>query len=153
MTKPYFQFLSYKIRLHTIKRSHAQKFLNTVHSLNKNAFQYDAYRPLVAHISQHVLLPGVPGQVPPQGSDTPSLPRPGIPENQTPLPWTRQPPWARHPFRQVPPRPDTPWYQAPPRGRPPGADIPPLTEFLTHATENITLPQTSFAGSNKKASQ
>ena len=26
---------------------------------------------------------------------------------------------------------------------------PPWTEFLTHATENITLPQTSFAGGNK----
>ena len=26
------------------------------------------------------------------------------------------------------------------------ADSPPWTEFLTHATENITLPQTSFAG-------
>ena len=25
---------------------------------------------------------------------------------------------------------------------------PPWTEFLTHASENITLPQTSFAGSN-----
>ena len=31
---------------------------------------------------------------------------------------------------------------------------PPLcTELLTHATENITLPQTSFAGSNKNAFQ
>ena len=27
-----------------------------------------------------------------------------------------------------------------------GADPPPWTEFLTHASENITLPQTSFAG-------
>ena len=26
---------------------------------------------------------------------------------------------------------------------------PPWTEFLTHASENITLPQTSFAGGNK----
>ena len=25
---------------------------------------------------------------------------------------------------------------------------PPRTEFLTHASENITLPQTSFAGGN-----
>ena len=30
------------------------------------------------------------------------------------------------------------------------ADLPPpLTEFLTHATENITLPQTSFPGGKK----
>ena len=28
---------------------------------------------------------------------------------------------------------------------------PPWTEFLTHATENITLPQTSFAGGKKCA--
>ena len=28
------------------------------------------------------------------------------------------------------------------------ADTPLWTEFLTHATENITLPQTSFAGGN-----
>ena len=28
---------------------------------------------------------------------------------------------------------------------------PPWTEFLTHATENITFPQTSFAGGNKCA--
>ena len=31
------------------------------------------------------------------------------------------------------------------------ADTPsPWTEFLTHATENIVLPQTSFAGGNKR---
>ena len=31
----------------------------------------------------------------------------------------------------------------------PGQALPPLwTEFLTHASENITLPQTSFAGGN-----
>ena len=29
------------------------------------------------------------------------------------------------------------------------ADAPLWTEFLTHAIENITLPQTSFAGGNK----
>ena len=36
---------------------------------NKNAFQYDAYHPLVARISQHALLRGVylPGGVPAQG--------------------------------------------------------------------------------------
>ena len=28
---------------------------------------------------------------------------------------------------------------------------PPRTEFLTHATENITLPQTSFTGGNYKS--
>ena len=28
---------------------------------NKNAFQYDACRPLVVHISQHALLPEAPG--------------------------------------------------------------------------------------------
>ena len=30
-----------------------------------------------------------------------------------------------------------------------GIHLPPWTEFLTHASENITLPQTSFAGGNK----
>ena len=41
--------------------------------LNKNAFQYDAYRPLVARISQHVLLPGgVPARgVPARGCTCP----------------------------------------------------------------------------------
>ena len=29
-------------------------------------------------------------------------------------------------------------------------DPPPWTEFLTHASENITLPQTSFAGGNNR---
>ena len=41
----------------------------------------------------------------------------------------------------------------PPRAgtTPPPAGTPPLwTEFLTHASENITLPQTSFAGGNNK---
>ena len=38
--------------------------------------------------------------------------------------------------------PGTPPEQAPPRSKYP----PPWTEFLTHACENITLPQTSFAG-------
>ena len=31
---------------------------------------------------------------------------------------------------------------------PPGLACPPWTEFLTHASENITLSQTSFAGGN-----
>ena len=44
-----------------------------------------------------------------------------------------------------------PWEQAPlppGAGTPPRAVPPPWTETLTHATENITLPQTSFAGGN-----
>ena len=32
--------------------------LSANYSLNKNAFQWDAYRPLVVRISQHALLPG-----------------------------------------------------------------------------------------------
>ena len=44
----------------------------------------------------------------------------------------------------------------PPLDRAPGSrhppdQAPPRTEFLTHACENITLPQTSFAGGNKTA--
>ena len=43
--------------------------------------------------------------------------------------------------------PDTPLgNRPPPEQTPPGADPPPWTEFLTYACENITLPQTSFAG-------
>ena len=41
----------------------------------------------------------------------------------------------------------------PPQDQPPPRDQAPpwalWTEFLTHACENITLPQTSFAGGNK----
>ena len=71
----------------------------------------------------------------PPGAGTP---RPGTPKDQTP-------PRSRHPREQAPP-----WEQAPPGTRhPPGAGTPPpWTEFLTHACENITLPQTSFAGGN-----
>ena len=65
-----------------------------------NAFQQDAYRPLVDCISQHALLgEGVPG---PGGGCLPGL-----------VGWYPTPLW---------------------------------TEFLTNTTENITLPQTSFAG-------
>ena len=52
--------------------------------------------------------------------------------------WDTTPPAARHAGIPPPPTPHPP---------PP----PPWTEFLTHATENITLPQTSFAGGNKNA--
>ena len=44
-------------------------------------------------------------------------------------------------------------YLPGPRGAVPGQVLPPLwTEFLTHASENFTLPQTSFAGGNDAAS-
>ena len=50
--------------------------------------------------------------------------------------WDQAPPQTRHP----------PWDQA----RPPVSGTPPWTETLTHATQNITLPQTSFAGGNNE---
>ena len=51
---------------------------------------------------------------------------------------------TRHPLEQAPPpRPGNP--PRPGTHTPARAD-PPWTEFLTHASENITLPQTSFAG-------
>ena len=53
---------------------------------------------------------------------------------------TRHPPGTRPPWEQTPP------WSTPPLG--PDAS-PPWTEFLTHAYENITLPQTSFVGGNK----
>ena len=63
---------------------------------------------------------------------------------------------ARSSSRRGVPGPDLPqllpwvWAWRPPSGSrpPPGLD-PPWTEFLTHACENITLPQTSLAGGNK----
>ena len=57
---------------------------------------------------------------------------------------------TRHPPRPGPP----PWDQVlPPTGpNPPGPGTPPWTEFLTYASENITLPQTSFADGNKETS-
>ena len=70
-------------------------------------------------------------------------------------PQSRHPPQTRHPPGPgTAPGADTPQDQAPPPSRdqvPPGPGNPPLlwTEFLTHACENITLPQTSFAGGNK----
>ena len=50
-------------------------------------------------------------------------------------PWTRQPPAARHAGIAHPPA-------ARHAGIPPPTPL--WTEFLTHASENITLPQTSF---------
>ena len=64
----------------------------------------------------------------------------------TRYPPDQAPPLTRHPLpwdQAYPPGPDTPQDQAP---------SPLWTEFLTHACENITLPQTSFAGGNKKNS-
>ena len=66
---------------------------------------------------------------------------------------TQAPPRSRPPPQeQAPPSQE----QAPPQSRPPPGSTPPRstppplwTEFLTHAYENITLPQTSFAGGNK----
>ena len=59
-------------------------------------------------------------------------------------------PRTRHPRTRHPsPGPDT---HPPGPGTPtPGpGTLPPWTETLTHATQNITLPQTSFAGGNKR---
>ena len=75
--------------------------------------------------------------------------------------WAWRPPlvWAWRPPGQTPQLSPWVWAWKPARhaGIPPSdaamhAGIPPppppWTEFLTHATENITLPQTSFAGGN-----
>ena len=80
-------------------------------------------------------------------------PGPGTPQDQAPpgsgMPlWTMYPltltPWTRHPQDQAPPR-----DQAPPDQAAPGAGTPLWREFLTHACDDITLPQTSLAGGNK----
>ena len=93
-----------------------------------------------------------PGDPPGCGPRDPSRPDPSTsplgvgletPPGQTPQlpPWV----WAWRPARHagIPP--------IPPRIPARHAGIPPplWTEFLTHASENITLPQTSFAGGNK----
>ena len=52
-------------------------------------------------------------------------------------------PQTRHTPDQAP----SPWDQASPRPHTPRPGTPhQWTEFLAHACENITLPQTSFAG-------
>ena len=55
---------------------------------NKNAFQWDAYRPLVARISQHALLPGegVPAQMCTCPGEGVYLPRGGVPAQGVYLP-------------------------------------------------------------------
>ena len=68
-----------------------------------------------------------------------------------PLPYTppaRYAPNAMHtPLPCTPPTMHTPPPHMPPPCMPPcHAHPPPWTETLTHATQNITLPQTSFAG-------
>ena len=66
----------------------------------------------------------------------PGTPLGGGPQT-APLPRTRHPPRA-----------DPPGSRHPPRSRAPREQAPPWTEFLTHASENITLSQTLFAGGN-----
>ena len=103
--------------------------VNEVHMIsNKIAFQYDPYRPLVDCVSQHSLLRGVPGLgvalsggcLVPSGAWSHQVPGPGGACSRRG------------------------------RGIPACTEADPLwTEFLTHASENITLPQTSFASGNK----
>ena len=55
-------------------------------------------------------------------------------------------------LHQAPPGPEPPLSRHPPQEQAPpprSRHLPLSTEFLTHAAENITLPQTSFAGGNK----
>ena len=61
------------------------------------------------------------------------------------------------PLDQAPTRPGTPSDQAPPWTRHPPKpgtqqEQPPRTEFLTHASENITLPQIEGGNNNKTIS-
>ena len=99
---------------------------------NKNAFQQDAYRPLVARISQHALLPGglpqcMLGYHPPLAPDPPP-PRLGTPRTRPPL-------------RPDPPRPGTPRPHLPPAPHLPGPGTPPPMNRITDTCKNITLPQ------------
>ena len=86
-----------------------------------------------------------PPRADPPGADTPEQTHPlgaDTPQEQT-TPRADTPPKSRH----IPPGADTPLgADTPPEQTSP----PPGSGFLTHAYENITLPQTSFAGGNKK---
>ena len=93
-----------------------------------------------AHSSSHL---GGLHQATPQDQTSPGTrhpPGPDTPQDQTP--------WTRHPLG-----PGTPWDQAPPRTRPPGPDLlrPGTPCGQTHTCKHITLPQTSFAGSNNRS--
>ena len=71
------------------------------------------------------------------GGYPPGTPGAGTPRSRHP-PGPDQPPGTRPPLEQAPT---------------PGAGTPPAslwTEFLTHAYENITLTQISFAGGNNQ---
>ena len=60
-------------------------------------------------------------------------------------PATHASPSHAHPWPCMPPSYACPWPCTSPQPRMPSL----WTEFLTHASENITLPQTSFAGAKK----
>ena len=98
------------------------------------------------YAKQECILVGCvpPAAVAVPGGSPPGTPTP--PQKQTPpgagTPQDQTPPGTRHP-----PGPDSLWTRHLP---PPGPDPPLWTEFLTHASENITLPQTSFAGGNNR---
>ena len=63
--------------------------------------------------------------------------------------WEQTPLGSRHPpMGADPPGAGTPQNRHPPEQAPPRADTTLWTETLAHATENITLPQTSFASGN-----
>ena len=73
-----------------------------------------------------------------RSSSFPGGSQPGTPQEQTPREQALSP-GSRHPPRSRPPPGSSP---------PPEQTAPLWTEFLTHAYEKITLPQTSFAGGN-----
>ena len=76
-----------------------------------------------------------------RSSSHPGGSAPGTPRTRHP-PGPGTPPGA-DPLEQAPPRPDTP-----PGAAPLDQGHPCEQNFLTHACENITLPQTSLAGGN-----
>ena len=77
-----------------------------------------------------------------RSSSHPRRSPPGTPPGRRP---PKQPPW---PGPGTPPEQTPPGSRHPPRSRAPREQAPPWTEFLTHASENITLSQTLFAGGN-----
>ena len=77
---------------------------------------------------------------------------------RTPPPAMHTPPAMHALLSCTPPTPPTTHTPSPgmPPAMPPSpitTHAPPRTETLTHATQNITLPQASFAGGNKRTFQ
>ena len=121
----------------------------TIQPLSNHACPPQPHMPLATmHTPHNHACPQQPHMHPPQPCMPPSnheCPLP--PSNHTcPLQQPCTPPSANHAY---PPQPCMPPSNHTLQPHPTTMHVPPWTEFLTYASENITLPQTSFAGGKK----